>query len=208
MAHAQKLSIVSANESAATSKPAAKPAAKKTPAPRKTTAKKTTAPAKWDNALITRIAENVTAIAKADELKAVLEMDIKKFRTYKVKLGASRRTCGISQEFFAAFMSLGVKEKTATNYLSCLRESINNGKPFSLNQSRDNAKSKGKAAPKGKPGTTWKEPSEVLDALAIAINNVKQKAGAAMFERAMAMAPDGFDFALADFLEAQGETTE
>lgn len=196
MAIAQKtLSIVAANTAKQTT--TKKPAAKKTPAP-----------AKWDTALVARIAENVTAIARADELRATLEMDIKKFRTYKVKLGASRRTCGISQEFFAAFVSLGVKEKTATNYLSCLRESINNGKPFSLNQSRDASKGKGKATPKGKPGTTWKEPSEVLEALAIAINNVKQKAGAAMFERAMAMAPDGFDFAVADFLESQGETTE
>lgn len=196
MATAQKLSIVSANEATAKKTTTRKPAAKKT-----------AAPAKWDAALITRIAENVTAIAKADELKAVLEMDIKKFRTYKVKLGASRRTCGISQEFFAAFLSLGVKEKTATNYLSCLRESINNGKPFSLNQSRDNAKGKGKTA-KAKPGTTWAQPSECLDALAIAINNVKQKAGAALWERAMAMAPDGFDLAIADFLESQGETSE
>lgn len=190
MATAQKtLSIVSANT------------AKKT-APKKTAPKKTAAPTTWNSAIVSRIASCVVAVAKAEELREKLAADIKEFRTYKVKLGASRRTCAISQEFFAAFVALGVKEKTATNYLSCLRESINKGKPFSLNQSRDNAKAKGRAR-KGTPANAYKDAGTVLDALATAIQNVKSKAGTSLWEKAMAMAPDGFDLALADFLEAQ-----
>ena len=202
MATAQNtLSIVSANT--------AKQAAAKKAAAKKAAAKKAAAPTTWDSAIVSRIASGVVAVAKAEELREKLAADIKEFRTYKVKLGASRRTCGISQEFFAAFMALGVKEKTATNYLSCLRESINNGKPFSLNQSRDSAKGKGKTTPrarKGTPANAYKDAGTVLDALATAIQNVKSKAGTSLWEKALTMAPDGFDLAVADFLEAQGET--
>lgn len=192
----KKLSIVAANETA-----------KQTPA-KKPAAKKTAAPAKWDDALVNRIIENTVAVARVEELRKTLDMDITKFRTYKVKLGASRRTCAVSQQFFAGFIAQGVNEKTAANYLSCLRAAINDGKAFSLNQSRDNAKGKKAGTRKAKAGSTWKDTGEVLEALAIAIHNVKDKAGAALWEKALAMAPDGFDFAIADFLESQGETTE
>lgn len=196
MTTARKLSIVSANESA------------KKAAPKKAAPKKTTAPAKWDDALVNRIIENTVAVARVEELRKTLNMDITKFRTYKVKLGASRRTCAISQQFFAGFIAQGVNEKTAANYLSCLRAAINDGKAFSLNQSRDNAKTKKTGTRKAKAGSTWKDTGEVLDALAIAIHNVKDKAGTALWEKALAMAPDGLDLAIADFLESQGETTE
>src|SRR5690606_18313711 len=124
------LSIVTANKATKTATKTAKPTKTATKTAKTATkTAKTAKPAKeWDNAIITRIASGVIAVAKAEELREKLAADIKEFRSYGVKLGASRRTCAMSQEFYAAFLAQGVTEKTATNYLSCLRESINNGR--------------------------------------------------------------------------------
>lgn len=91
-----------------------------------------------------RTVDMATTSNKIDELKItvqkskdIIEKSIKALRADKVKFGASRRTCPWSAKFFDALLSFNIKEKTANTYLSALRMSVNEGRAFSLNPSRD-----------------------------------------------------------------------
>ena len=214
MARAQKttLSIVTAN-----TKTAAKTAAKK-------------APTKWDANWIPSIATYAMAMANSEKAlesaqKSVnsarenIERVLGELRSAGVKIGGSRATCAIAKEIHAAFMAAGMKESAANNALTGARDTVNNGKPFNLNPSRAKAQAKKEAlakeakakeakAKKTTAANAYKDVGTVLDALATAIQSVKSKAGAALWERALATAPDGFDFALADFLESQASGEE
>ena len=69
--------------------------------------------------------------------KDTIEKCAKSLRGDKVKMGASRRTCGFASALYDDLMGLGVKPATASNYLSACRMTVNEGRVFTLNPSRD-----------------------------------------------------------------------
>lgn len=216
MTTARKISIVTANETTA------KKAAPRKAAPRKTVVKKTIT--KWDNNWIPSIATYAMAMANSEKALASAQKSVNtareniervlgELRSAGIKIGGSRATCAIAKEIHAAFVSAGMSTAAANNALTGARDTVNNGKPFNLNPARAKAQAKKEAAAKeaakeakAKKGTAanaYKDVGTVLEALATAIQSVKSKAGAALWGKALATAPDGFDFAVADFLESQ-----
>lgn len=161
----------------------------------------------WDAALIGRMAQSIVSIAGVDSIKETLAKDIKFLRDNKIKLGKSSRTCSICKEFITVFGSLGVKQQTQRNYLTALRLAVNDGKVFDLNPSRAASKTGKKSSGKRAAKTTWKTSGEVLEALFTAIKSVKDAAVPSLWADAMADAPEGFEEALLDFAEAQGDET-
>lgn len=162
----------------------------------------------WDAELITRMAGNVVAMDTAKAAAEALQADVKFFRTNGITLGGSMRTCGICKEFAAAFTAAGKSKGTIANYLTALRAAINDGKTFNLNPARAKNPKEPSKGKKGAVTTTWKNPGEVLEALAAAIFKVSSKCDPKLWAAAMAAAPHGFEDTLTDFLDAQAVSEE
>jgi hypothetical protein len=86
------------------------------------------------------------AIETAKEVSAkcriVFERCVRSMRGDKIKIGASRRTCGYASMFYDNLTALGLKPNTCNNYLTSFRASVNEGRVFTLNASRDGVASK------------------------------------------------------------------
>lgn len=198
------LSIVAANT--AKQAPAAKPASTRARTAANTAAKPK---ATWNVDMIANIATDIITLGKASEAKADLAKHVKFLRDNKITLGKSRRTCAISKELHAAFQSHGVSDATAANYLTAFRVAVNEGKEFNLNPARAaGPKEKKSGGVKKAAKTTWSTSGEVLAAIAAALVSVSDKCSPALWAKAMADAPHGFDDTIADFLESQAATEE
>lgn len=165
----------------------AKPAAKPAPAVKFDTA-----------AVITTISTLMVAVAKTP---ALIQDEVDKLRKAKIKIGTIKQNCALALRFQAEFDSAGVSTATRDNYLSAVRQAVNDGFPFDFNVSRARAKAMGKTTKASKPADNTpaiakpvtpttpltpagqtapsapkklhNEPSEAVEAVAIALCNVR-----------------------------------
>jgi len=107
---------------------------------------------------LTAMAQAVDGMAQANKAieagketmascRALFERCTKSLRGDKIKVGASRRTCGFAAYFYDQLIGLGIKPNTANNYLTSFRMSVNEGRAFTLNASRDGVAKKKEIIP-------------------------------------------------------------
>jgi hypothetical protein len=68
-----------------------------------------------------------------------IETRCKELHAAGAKIG-DKRVCPLAQAFVAVFKEEGLADQTATNYLSAVRKSVNEGVPFFKNNSQNDKK--------------------------------------------------------------------
>ena len=171
--------------------------------------------------VIANIATLMVAVAKTP---ALVQVEVDKLRKAKLTIGTIKQSCALALRFQAAFDAAGVKPTTRDNYLAAVRQAVNQGIPFDFNPSRAKAKVMGKttkaskpasnapaapatlanpaapAAPAGQtvsaPKTLVNQPSDAVEAVAVALSNVRASCTADTWKAVLVLHP-----ALGAFLE-------
>jgi hypothetical protein len=180
---------------------------------------KPAAAVKFDTgAVIATIASLMVAVAKTP---ALVQIEVDKLRKAKLTIGTIKQNCALALRFQTAFDAAGVKPTTRDNYLSAVRQSVNQGIPFTdFNASRAKANALGKttkaskpvdntpaiakpatpATPAGQtvsaPKTLVNQPSDAVEAVAVALSNVRAGCTADTWKAVLVLHP-----ALGAFLE-------
>jgi hypothetical protein len=183
---------------------------------------KPAAAVKFDTgAVIATIADLMVSVAKTP---ALVQVEVNKLRKAKLTIGTIKQNCALALRFQAAFDAAGVKPTTRDNYLAAVRQSVNQGIPFTdFNASRAKAKAMGKttkaskptdntpaiakpatpttpATPAGQtvsaPKTLVNQPSDAIEAVAVALSNVRASCTADTWRAVIVLHP-----ALGAFLE-------
>jgi hypothetical protein len=172
-------------------------------------------------AVIATIAGLMVSVAKAP---ALVQVEVNKLRKAKLTIGTIKQNCALALRFQAAFDAAGVKPTTRDNYLAAVRQAVNQGIEFDFNPSRAKAKAMGKttkaskpasnapaapatlanpaapATPAGQtvsaPKTLVNQPSDAVEAVAVALSNVRASCTADTWKAVLVLHP-----ALGAFLE-------
>ena len=168
-------------------------------------------------AVITTISTLMIAVATTP---ALIQVEVNKLRKAKIKIGTIKQNCALALRFQAAFDSAGVTVDTRNNYLSAVRQAVNEGIPFDFNASRAKAKAMGKTTKASKPAdntpaiaqpatpttpagqtvsapkTLVNQPSDAVEAVAVALSNVRASCTADTWKAVIILHP-----ALGAFLE-------
>jgi hypothetical protein len=184
-----------------------------------TQAKAKPAPAvKFDTgAVIATIASLMVSVARTP---ALVQVEVNKLRKAKLTIGTIKQNCALALRFQTAFDAAGVKPTTRDNYLAAVRQAVNQGIEFDFNPSRAKAKAMGKttkaskpvdntpaiakpatpATPAGQtvsaPKTLVNQPSDAVEAVAVALSNVRASCTADTWKAVIILHP-----ALGAFLE-------
>ena len=174
---------------------------------------KPTPAVKFDTgAVIATIAGLMVSVAKTP---ALVQVEVNKLRKAKLTIGTIKQSCALALRFQTAFDAAGVKPTTRDNYLAAVRQAVNQGIPFDFNPSRAKAKAMGKttkaskpasnapaapATPAGQtvsaPKTLVNQPSDAVEAVAVALSNVRASCTADTWKAVLVLHP-----ALGAFLE-------
>jgi len=184
---------------------------------------KPTPAVKFDTgAVIATIADLMVSVAKTP---ALVQVEVNKLRKAKLTIGTIKQNCALALRFQTAFDAAGVKPTTRDNYLAAVRQAVNQGIPFTdFNASRAKAKAMGKttkaskpasnapaapatlatpaapATPAGQtvsaPKTLVNQPSDAVEAVAVALSNVRASCTADTWKAVLVLHP-----ALGAFLE-------
>ena len=144
-----------------------------------------------------QIVKIATLFVTVGQSAVEIEKLVKPLRDAKIVMGTIKQNCALSLQFQAILNDAKIAETTSRNYLSAVRSAINDGHKFSFNPSREKAKANAKAkaiakpasaapstaieplptSPAGTPATTPKRlinmPSDCLDAIVVALSNVR-----------------------------------
>jgi hypothetical protein len=151
---------------------------------------------------------------------ALVQVEVNKLRKAKLTIGTIKQNCALALRFQTAFDAAGVKPTTRDNYLAAVRQAVNQGIEFDFNPSRAKAKAMGKttkaskpvdntpaiakpatpATPAGQtvsaPKTLVNQPSDAVEAVAVALSNVRASCTADTWKAVIILHP-----ALGAFLE-------
>ena len=169
-------------------------------------------------AVIATIAGLMVSVARTP---ALVQIEVDKLRKAKLTIGTIKQSCALALRFQAAFDAAGVKPTTRDNYLAAVRQAVNQGFAFDFNPSRAKAKAMGKttkaskpasnapattattattATPAGQtvsaPKTLVNQPSDAVEAVAVALSNVRASCTADTWKAVLVLHP-----ALGVFLE-------
>jgi len=171
-------------------------------------------------AVIATIAGLMVSVARTP---ALVQIEVNKLRKAKLTIGTIKQNCALALRFQAAFDAAGVKPTTRDNYLAAVRQAVNQGIEFDFNPSRAKAKAMGKttkaskpadntpaianpatpttpATPAGQtvsaPKTLVNQPSDAVEAVAVALSNVRASCTADTWKAVLVLHP-----ALGAFLE-------
>ena len=170
------------------------------------------------SAVIATIAGLMIAVAKTP---ALVQVEVDKLRKAKLTIGTIKQSCALALRFQAAFDAAGVKPTTRDNYLAAVRQAVNQGIAFDFNPSRAKAKAMGKTTKASKPAsnapttlanpaapvtpagqtvsapkTLVNQPSDAVEAVAVALSNVRAACTADTWKAVLVLHP-----ALGAFLE-------
>lgn len=182
---------------------------------------KPAAAVKFDTgAVIATIAGLMVSVARTP---ALVQVEVNKLRKAKLTIGTIKQNCALALRFQTAFDAAGVKPTTRDNYLAAVRQAVNKGIEFDFNPSRAKAKAMGKTtkaskpadntpaiakpatpstplAPAGQtvsaPKTLVNQPSDAVEAVAVALSNVRASCTADTWKAVLVLHP-----ALGAFLE-------
>ena len=172
-------------------------------------------------AVIATIAGLMVSVAKTP---ALVQVEVDKLRKAKLTIGTIKQSCALALRFQTAFDAAGVKPTTRDNYLAAVRQAVNQGIAFDFNPSRAKAKVVGKRLPAAKPAsnapaapatlanpaapatpagqtvsapkTLVNQPSDAIEAVAVALSNVRASCCAYTWKSVLVLHP-----ALGSFLE-------
>jgi hypothetical protein len=165
-------------------------------------------------AVIANIATLMVAVAKTP---ALVQVEVDKLRKAKLTIGTIKQSCALALRFQAAFDAAGVKPTTRDNYLAAVRQAVNQGIAFDFNPSRAKAKVVGKRLPAIKPAsnapstpavpatpstlatpagqttsapkTLVNQPSDAIEAVAVALSNVRASCTADTWKAVLVLHP-------------------
>lgn len=173
---------------------------------------------KFDTAaVIATIAGLMVSVARTP---ALVQIEVNKLRKAKLTIGTIKQNCALALRFQTAFDAAGVKPTTRDNYLAAVRQAVNKGIEFDFNPSRAKAKAMGKTTKASKPvdntpaiakpatpttpagqtisapKTLVNQPSDAVEAVAVALSNVRASCTADTWKAVIILHP-----ALGAFLE-------
>jgi hypothetical protein len=165
-------------------------------------------------AVVATIAGLMVSVAKTP---ALVQIEVDKLRKAKLTIGTIKQSCALALRFQTAFDAAGVKPTTRDNYLAAVRQAVNQGIPFDFNPSRAKAKVVGKRLPAIKPAsnapaapatlanpaapatpagqtvsapkTLVNQPSDAIEAVAVALSNVRASCTADTWKAVLVLHP-------------------